>query len=292
MKIINKILEIFKNINSIKLNLDQLKINQFALFDQFINNYSISEISNLNFKIFSQFNEDLIIQYLIKNITIKNKNFIELGVENYEESNTRLLLEKDNWNGLIVDSSKKHIDEISQKNFFWRHSLIAEKEFITKENINHLLTKKGFFGEIGILSIDIDGNDLWVWDEISVVIPDIVIIEYNSKLGKDKSLSIKYEKNFTREKFGIGKLIYGASLKALIKISSKKGYSLVATNKNGNNAFFVKKELLTEKVKEINLEEGYKKSLFREYINLKNNIFLEESEIHNYVMNHSKIVEI
>lgn len=292
MKIINKILEIFKNINSIKLNLDQIKINQFALFDQFINNYSISEISNLNFKIFSQFNEDLIIQYLIKNITIKNKNFIELGVENYEESNTRLLLEKDNWNGLIVDSSKKHIDEISQKNFFWRHSLITEKEFITKENINHLLTKKGFFGKIGILSIDIDGNDLWVWDEISVVIPDIVIIEYNSKLGKDKSLTIKYEKNFTREKFGIDKLVYGASLKALIKISSKKGYSLVATNKNGNNAFFVKKELLTEKVKEINLEEGYKKSLFREYINSKNNIFLEESKINNYVMNHSKIVEI
>jgi len=234
----------------------------------------------------------LIIQYLIKNITIKNKNFIELGVENYEESNTRLLLEKDNWNGLIVDSSKKHIDEISQKNFFWRHSLITEKEFITKENINHLLTKKGFFGKIGILSIDIDGNDLWVWDEISVVIPDIVIIEYNSKLGKDKSLTIKYEKNFTREKFGIDKLVYGASLKALIKISSKKGYSLVATNKNGNNAFFVKKELLTEKVKEINLEEGYKKSLFREYINSKNNIFLEESKINNYVMNHSKIVEI
>ena len=44
-------------------------------------------INDYEFKIFSQWGDDGIIQYLIKNVIIENETFIEFGVENYQESN-------------------------------------------------------------------------------------------------------------------------------------------------------------------------------------------------------------
>tara|TARA_A100001011_G_scaffold400671_1_gene517442 strand:- start:9169 stop:10038 length:870 start_codon:yes stop_codon:yes gene_type:complete len=287
-----KIIYLLKKIFS-KHTIDyQLKINQIAIINELVKTYPLSKISELNFKVFSQFNEDLIIQYLINNLNIKNKIFVELGVENYEEANTRLILEKDNWTGLVVDSSKKNINHIIKQNYFWRHNLLAIEKFITKENINEILTDNKINGNIGLLSIDLDGNDLWVWDEIKNIEPDIVILEYNAKFGINRSVSIKYDKNFIRKQIGIDKIIYGASLKALIKISEKKGYSFVTTNQNGHNAFFVKNHLLNDKIFKISLDEGFKKSFFREYLSEDELQFIDDKNLSDHLYKNNQIVEI
>ena len=221
-------------------------------------------IKKKEFKVFSQWGEDGIIDYLISNLDIENKTFIEFGVENYEESNTKFLLLNKNWHGFIMDSSTNNINYIKNSELYWKHSLTAVKSFVNKENINDLLKLSKFDKKIGLLSIDIDGNDYWVWQGIDTMEPSIVIIEYNSRLGIEKSYVVPYEKNFERKKANYSMIYYGASLKALVKLGKKKGYELVHCNEAGNNAFFVKKELLNDKIKSIDAVEGFVHNKFRE----------------------------
>ena len=203
----------------------------------------LNNIEDYEFQIFSQFGDDGIILFLIDNIKIHNKKFIEFGVENYEEANTRFLLETFNWEGLIIDSEIKYTNDIKKENYYWRNKLNVDQKFITKDNINSIIRENNFEGKIGILSIDIDGNDYWIWEEIDSVDPSIVIIEYNARFGSELSVTIPYDENFNRNR-NKSNLYYGASLNALYKLGLKKNYSLICTNLNGNNAYFIKNDNL------------------------------------------------
>lgn len=235
------------------------KIKEHGVFDN---------IHEAEFKVFSQFGDDGIIQYLINNIPMSRKMFIEFGVENYTESNTRLLLMNDNWKGLVIDGNKPNIEYIKNDEIYWKHDLIAVSHFITKDNINKIISENGFNGEIGILSIDIDGNDYFIWESINSVKPDIVIIEYNSVFGKRSAVTIPYDPGFYRTKAHYSNLYWGCSLKALCLLAEKKGYVFIGSNSNGNNAYFILKDKIGF-LKPCTLEKGYIESKFRESRNLK-----------------------
>jgi len=263
INMIKKILNLFKKNNKEKFNND-LMLSLGQIHSKLNSNMIEKNLNHFEFKVFSQWGEDGIIDYLISNLEIKNKTFIEFGVENYSEANTKFLLLNRNWSGLILDSSNENIQNIREKEFYWKYSLNAKCEFITKENVNSVLKQSNFDKNLGLLSIDIDGNDYWIWEEIKDFDSSIVVIEYNSRFGKEKSYVVPYENNFQRLKKHYSGLYYGASLKALIKLGIKKGYSFVCCNSAGNNAFFVKKDLLNDKVKENNLENGFVINKFRE----------------------------
>jgi hypothetical protein len=250
-----------KNINS---ELQDLKLS-IGQIQSKLNTSSLEKnIKKKEFKVFSQWGEDGIIDYLISNLDIENKTFIEFGVENYSEANTKFLLLNRNWSGFVIDSSYENVQNIKKNALYWKYSLTAKSEFITKENVNSVLGESNFDKNLGLLSIDVDGNDYWIWEQIKDIDPSIVVIEYNSRFGKEKSYVVPYEKNFQRLKKHYSGIYYGASLKALIKLAIKKGYSFITCNSAGNNAFFVKKDLLNDKVKENNLEKGFVISKFRE----------------------------
>ncbi|WP_080057933.1 NADH dehydrogenase [Spirosoma aerolatum] len=215
------------------------------------------------FKVFSQFGDDGIIQYLISHVKPRVDTFIEFGVEDYEEANTRFLLLNDNWKGLIIDGSAAFIDAIKASSFFWRYSLKAIASFVTAENINQLLVSSGLTGQIGLLSIDVDGNDYWIWKAITAVDADIVVIEYNSVFGVERAISVPYKPDFVREQAHYSYLYFGASLPALYNLALEKGYAFVGCNQAGNNAYFVKREKLNG-IPELSVEEGYVYSRFRE----------------------------
>ena len=200
------------------------------------------DLSEVEFKVFSQWGEDGIIQYLINKLPIKNKYFIEFGVQNYRESNTRFLLMNDNWSGLIMDASQEHINFIRNDHIYWKYDLIAKKAFITKDNINKLISEENVKKEIGLLSIDIDGNDYWVWKAIECIEPVIVICEYNSVFGNNVEITIPYKEDFYRTDAHYSNLYFGASLPALIKLANQKGYKFFGCTQAGNDAFFVKNE--------------------------------------------------
>lgn len=234
--------------------------------DSILNNIHESE-----FKVFSQHQDDGIIQFLVDYLEIKNKTFVEFGVENYLEANTRYLLVENNWTGLILDGSKRNIDFVKSDQIYWKHNLTAVNAFITKENINDLLKSNGFEGEIGLLHIDIDGNDYWIWETINVVEPIILILEYNSVFGAENTWTIPYAANFFRTNTHYSNLYYGASLASLVNLSEKRGYIFIGCNSAGNNAYFVKKEF-AKNLKEKTYQEAYVEAKFRESRDAKGNL--------------------
>lgn len=225
----------------------------------------LSNIKEAEFKVFSQFGEDGILQYLIRRTGIDTKlhTFVEFGVETYEEANTRFLLINNNWSGLIIDGSQVNIARVHASEIYWRNGLTAIAAFIDKDNINQLIGDNGFSGEIGLLSIDIDGNDYWVWDSIDVINPVIVVAEYNSVFGIEHAITIPYDSAFIRSSAHHSNLYWGASLKALSLLANRKGYALVGCNSAGNNAFFVRRDYLNG-LEELPPEAAYVVSKFKE----------------------------
>lgn len=212
-------------------------------------------INEAEFKVFSQWGEDGIIQYLINKLPIENKVFIEFGVEDYRESNTKFLLKNNNWSGLILDGSSNHIEKIKNSDFYWKYDLVAKKVFITKSNIdkviNNYIEDCNFRSEIGLLSIDIDGNDYYVWEAIKSVNPVIVICEYNWIFGDELKLTVPYDELFVRTEKHFSNLYFGASIGALYQLAKEKGYEYVGCTKPGNNAFFVRKDYAKKHIEEL-----------------------------------------
>ena len=219
----------------------------------------------VEFKVFSQFGDDGIIQYLIRKVNISpaEQIFIEFGVENYEEANTRFLLLNDNWRGLIIDGNAENIHHVQNSGSYWRNDLTSLSAFIDRDNVNQLFQAHGFIGDIGLLSIDIDGNDLWVWKAIDTVSPVIVIVEYNAVFGPQCAVTIPYDPVFERARAHYSNLYWGCSLKALCLVGEEKGYAFVGCNSAGNNAYFIRKDRIGS-LRAVTANEGFVPSRFRE----------------------------
>jgi len=141
--------------------------------------------------------------------------------------------------------------------------LNAQSAFITRDNIDGLIAQNGFGGELGLLSIDIDGNDYWVWQAIGACRPWIVIAEYNAMFGDIQPLTIPYQADFQRMAGHPSGLYYGASAPALQQLGTQCGYSLVGSNRAGNDLFFVRNDVLERLQGEI-VDRTPRPSLFRD----------------------------
>ena len=237
------------------------------------------KITDWEFQVFSQSGQDGIIQYLIRHMDVPQTTFVEFGVQDYREANTRFLLLNNNWSGLVMDGDEANVWAIRRDPIYWRHDLRADCCFITAENINDVLRDRGCVGEIGLLSIDIDGNDYWVWQAIQVIQPAIVICEYNFRFGCDRPVVVPYDAKFVRGKAHFSWIYYGASLPALCHLANRKGYGFVGCNSFGNDAFFVRRDLLKPPLFEITPTAGYVAGRFREMRN-------ENGEIPGFGLEH------
>ena len=231
-----------------------------------LNNSNNFDISKFGMKIYSQNEEDGIILYILKHIGVKTKKFVEIGVENGTECNTTNLLKNFNWKGIQIEGNKNLYNDakIQLKKILGKkiNNLKLLNSFITKENVNNIIKKNlgsniNFKKEIDLLSIDIDGNDFWIWKSIKCIKPRLVIIEYNSFFGPYKSYVIKYDPKFSWDHIN-NKAYYGASLKALEKLGKQKNYRLVGVDNNGVNAFFVRNDL----AKKINIKSKKVSQIF------------------------------
>jgi hypothetical protein len=179
-------------------------------------------------RVYSQYGEDGIIAAILGRIGTLNTYFVEFGVEDGTQCNTRRLREA-GWSGLWMDGSGD--------------DRVIRSEFITAENINPLFEKYSVPDVFDVLSIDIDGNDLWVWKALdSRYRPRLVIIEYNPTIPPVRSLTVPYDPAFVWDKSEY----FGASLLALDTLAAEKGYRLICCNKMGTNAFFVGESVARE----------------------------------------------
>ena len=224
------------------------------------------------FKVFSQWGEDGLIDYLVSVVGVTRRVFVEFGVESYQESNTRFLLVHRGWSGLVLDGSETCMESLRREPLYWRHDLQAQTAFVTRENIDSLLLANKVEGDIGLLSIDIDGNDYWVWEATSVIRPAIVVIEYNARFGPDIAVTIPYDPGFTRAAAHYSMIYYGVSLRALWLLGRRKGYDLVGCNSAGNNAFFVRSDLRPAILPALDARHAWRPACFRESRNPDNTL--------------------
>ena len=194
-------------------------------------------------------------------IGVTNRTFVEIGVEDGKECNTANLSINLGWQGAIIDANKERLEsgrsfykEKLGKNF---SKVKMIPSFVTKGNVNQLLSDNGISGEIDLFSIDIDGNDYWLWQAVSVVNPRVAVIEYNASFGFDKSMTIKYDPNFSASVKDKSSIYHGASLLALKKLAKTKGYVLVGCDSHGIDAFFVRQDLVQGKMAELSSGEAY-----------------------------------
>ena len=227
-----------------------------------INNSSNNlNIQDSEFKVFSQFGEDGIINYLIQKTQIKENEryFIEIGVGDYSECNSKFLLKGSYWQGAAIEANSNHVEKIRSQDYCWKYGLRVVNKWVSLDNINEIIKSSLKDNNLGLLSIDLDGNDYWIWKEINIIKPIIVVIEWNSLFGKNKSLTIPYEKNFIREKKHYSGQYWGASIKAFQELGKSKGYLMVGSNSAGNNLFFVrsdrKGDLKEDKIKDLYVEQ-------------------------------------
>jgi hypothetical protein len=247
----------------VKAEVERLRLAIGRMESRRVREATYQNIQQAEFQVFSQWGEDGIIQYLLGKVAIENPVFVEFGVQDYSESNTRFLLGNDNWAGLIIDAGTQHQRFLLERDLAWKHTIDAVSSFVTRENINALISGAGIRGDIGLLSIDIDGNDYWLMDAIEVISPRIVIVEYNSHFGPDHAITIPYSPSFDRKAAHYSMLYWGASLPAFCDLAKRKGYALVGSNRAGNNAFFVRTDVLGS-LQALSPREGFVVSRFRE----------------------------
>lgn len=210
--------------------------------------YDPRKLNKHEYQVFSQNGEDGIIEEIFRRIGVTNRYFVEFGVGNGGggvENNTLFLLIK-GWKGLWMDAVKI----LTQQAFKECSFLIEEKRLTTIQAVLNAENIEHFFGEVGVpehfdfLCIDIDGNDYWVWKAITNYHPCVVVIEYNALFPPPVKWIMKYNPQHIQKDTN---QYFGASLKSLELLGMEKGYCLVGCDFTGTNAFFVRKELVSDK---------------------------------------------
>ena len=220
-------------------------------------------LEGYGYKVFSQNDEDGIIDEIFHRIGTTNKRFIEFGVQDGMESNAHLLL-LTGWSGLWIEGSSQYCSYIREK---FKTSLEKKKlsllnAFITRENINSLFVDAGFSDEIDFLSVDIDGNDWHILQAIlqgKKISPRVICVEYNALIPPAHDLddeSTDWIMEYVEDWQWKGDDCQGASLSAFYHLGKKYGYTLVGTSLQGVNAFFVRDDLVQDKFVDINAGGG------------------------------------
>ena len=233
----------------------QLKQKQMALhYLEAKNKNALPPITETGFKVFSQFEEDGYLLFIFSIIGHGKKTFIEIGANDGINSNCSNLCIHFGWTGLFFEGDNTLIKR--GRKFYSKYPTpyhakpIFKQAIITRENINQLIKEGGLEGEMDLLSIDIDGNDYWIWDAITQVNPRVVIIETHVEFGMNP-IVVPYDANYMYP--GKHPVYHGASPAAMQILANKKGYRLVATNELGINHIYVRNDLAEDLIPEINV---------------------------------------
>lgn len=209
---------------------------------------------DVEMRFYSQNGEDGIIQLLLAAVGTDTKRTVEICAGDGIECNSANLIVNHGWTGLLVDGGDELVTkgrsfyEDGSETWYWPP--VLRQAWVTRDNVNDLVTEAGFAGDIDLLTIDLDGVDYWVWQALDCVNPRIVITEYNACWPADQAMTVPYTETFAWEK---GSLYLGASLAAFCKLGEQKGYRFVGSNRYGFNAFFVRNDLAADVLPAVDL---------------------------------------
>jgi hypothetical protein len=198
------------------------------------------------FRCFSQNDEDGIILSVFSLIGTASKKVVEICAGDGIECNAANLIVNHGWCGLLFDGDEQNTARgrrfysRCRDTFFDPPTLVTA--WITAENVNTLVSDHGFGGDIDLLSLDLDGMDYWVWKALTCVRPCVVVLEFNSRWGPHRAVTLPYRADF-RLDYHRHPWCAGASLAAFARLGRERGYRLVGTNRLGNNAVLIRSDL-------------------------------------------------
>ncbi len=238
------------------------KVSQLILLNQYRDlvhwGKPLPSFEDVEFRLFSQNGEDGILLFVFGLIGMGGRRCVEICAGEGIQCNTANLIVNHGWNGLLFDGDEKQLEKGRAyyarlgDTFSYPPKLVSA--WITRENINELIRKNGFEGEIDLLSLDLDGVDYWVWEAIEAVRPRVVIAEIQCLWGRERSVTVPYAKDFKAGVVGSFAIYSGASLPAFVKLARKKGYRLVGVQRLGFNAVFVAEGVGEELLPEVDLD--------------------------------------
>jgi hypothetical protein len=246
------------NIESFNQQLQKVLVNQYI---ESVNNKTLlyEQISSAGFRCYSQFEEDGIILYVLSCIGMKTRKVVEMCIGDGKECMATNLVLNHGFMGFLFDGDSQSI-EIANKFFRSKKDCLLlppylRAAWITKENVNELLMEAGAVGEVDLLSLDIDGNDYYVWEAISIINPRLCVFETHNVIPSDLSLTIPYKADFNSwDKNGHEQDFRSVSLLAMKKISEKKGYRLIGGHKHGFNVFFLRNDIGQDLFPEVSID--------------------------------------
>jgi hypothetical protein len=200
-------------------------------------------LGDIEFRCFSQNGEDGILLYLFSLLGTTNQKAVEICAGDGIECNIANLIVNHGWQGLLVDGNP---DNVARGQRFYaesRDTFLRPPRFlhawVHADNVNNLVRDQGFAGDLDLLSLDLDGNDYWIWKRLDCVRPRVVVLEFHRAWGPDRAVTVPYRPDF---RLDVSTPLYycGASLPAFIKLGRQKGYRLVGTQRAGFNAFFLR----------------------------------------------------
>ncbi len=199
------------------------------------------DLWDLELKVFSQFGEDGILDFLCDELNLAKPRVLEVGAGDFSECNSRFLAEIRGASVFAVDSAPGLMDGIRRGPLAWRTSLWGRQTWVTPDNIGDLVREaRDLMCQVDVFSLDVDGNDYWILEKAPLEDVSIVVVEYNPLFGASRAISVPQNDNFDRTKAHFSWLYYGASLRAHIELLEAAGFTFVGTNRAGNNAFFVR----------------------------------------------------
>ena len=205
----------------------------------------------------SQNGEDGIIRYLFDQIGYESRWFVEFGFGAVQCNSLRLMMHE-GFSGLLMDGSSENVDFFNHAaKKFGNDHVKAVQTFITRANLQALITDNGVPRQIDFLSLDVDGNDYWFWEELECLSPRVVCIEYNAGIGPDLSWTVPYDDEFERYAKHPSGFFHGASLLALETLGRRKGYDLIGCDLTGTNAFFLRDDIKIDGLSSLTSREAF-----------------------------------
>ena len=205
-------------------------------------------------RVFSGTDDDGVLLFVFAAMGFRSRVCLDVGAADGIDSNCANLLLNFGFSGLLLEGDPSKVRR--GQRFYARHPDTClyppgfRQALVTAENINSLVAAGGLAGEIDLLSIDIDGNDFWVWKALTQVAPRVVIIETHAEFG-NRDIVVPYDANYCYP--GRHPEYFGASLPAMVELGRQKGYRLVATNGCGFNAIFVRADEATAALPELSV---------------------------------------
>jgi hypothetical protein len=195
------------------------------------------DLTAYELRVFSQNGEDGVLAEILGRIGVGGRTFVEFGVQDGSEGTTVFLAHVLGWSGVYLEADDGAFEALARR-FSANPRVRTLHAAVEPGNVEALFAQAGVPEEPDVLSIDVDGNDYWIWRALERYRPRVVVIEYNGDLAPDSEHVMPYMPGFRWDHSSA----YGASLGALEALAAEKGYALVHTESAGVNAFFVRTE--------------------------------------------------